>query len=60
MKSDPEIVQLNYCTTNGLTWPKNIEGLSFEDFPAFESRFAVKLEAYNLTEDEFAQSVYKS
>ena len=45
-------------------WPdlskEYFEGLSFEDFPTYESRFAVNLEVYNLTEDEFAQSVYKS
>ena len=38
---------------------EDFKGLSFEDFPAFESRFAVNLEVYSLTEDEFAQSVYK-
>lgn len=39
---------------------KDFEGLSFEDFPEFETRFDVNLEAYNLTEDGFAWSVYKS
>ena len=31
-----------------------------EEFPEFETRFEVNLEAYNLTEDGFAWSVYKS
>ena len=39
---------------------KDFKGLSFEDFPEFETRFDVNLEAYNLTEDGFAWSVYKS
>ena len=39
---------------------KDFEGLSFEDFPEFETRFDVNLEVYNLTEDGFAWSVYKS
>ena len=39
---------------------KEFEGLNFEDFPAFEILFFVNLEVYNLTEDGFAHSVYKS
>ena len=36
------------------------QGLSFEDFPEFESRFRVNLEVYSLEEDGFARSIYKS
>ncbi|XP_053391893.1 uncharacterized protein LOC128554633 [Mercenaria mercenaria] len=36
------------------------EGLTFEDFPAFETLFRVNLEVYSLQEDEIAVPVYKS
>lgn len=36
------------------------QGLSFEDFPDFETRFNVNMEVYSLEEDGFALSVYKS
>ncbi|MCG8047556.1 MAG: hypothetical protein N0E48_18330, partial [Candidatus Thiodiazotropha endolucinida] len=35
-------------------------GLSFEDFPQFETKFDVNLEVYSLQEDGFARSIYKS
>ena len=39
---------------------EDFEGLSFEDFPEFETKFSVNLEVYSLQEDGFALSVYKS
>ena len=39
---------------------EDFDGLTFEDFPLFETRFAVNLEVYSLTEDGFARSIYKS
>ena len=39
---------------------EDFQGLSIEEFPEFETRFEVNLEVYNLTEDGFAWSVYKS
>ena len=39
---------------------EDFEGLSIEEFPEFEIRFDVTLEVYNLTEDGFAWSVFKS
>ena len=33
---------------------EDFEGLSFEDFPEFETRFQMNLEVYSLTEDGFA------
>ena len=39
---------------------EDFQGLCMEEFPEFENRFDVNLEVYNLTEDGFAWSVYKS
>ena len=39
---------------------REFEGLNFEDFPTFERLFLVNLDVYNLREDGFAHSVYKS
>ena len=39
---------------------EDFEGLGFEDFPEFETRFQMNLEVYSLTEDGFARSIYKS
>ena len=39
---------------------EEFEGLTFEDFPQFETRFTVNLEVYSLAEDGYAHSIYKS
>ena len=39
---------------------EDFEGLSIEEFPEFQTRFDVNLEVYDLTEDGFAWSVFKS
>ena len=39
---------------------KSFNGLTFEQFPEFEKRFQVNTEVYSLTEDGFANSIYKS
>ena len=39
---------------------EDFKGLSFEDFPEFETHFQTNLEVYSLTEDGFERSIYKS
>lgn len=39
---------------------QTFEGLSFEDFPEFETRYRVNVEVYSLDEEGFARSIYKS
>ncbi len=36
------------------------DGISYDEFPDFEDLFEINLEAYNLDEEGFAWSVYKS